>query len=83
VNRTEILEKVAKSITSILDLPNQEITMRTTADDVEGWDSFNHINIVVAIENEFGIKFNTSEVEELRQVGEFVKLIEKKLAARK
>jgi acyl carrier protein len=83
VNRTEILEKVAESIRSILDLPNQEITMRTTAEDIEGWDSFNHINIVVAIENQFGVKFNTSEVEEVRAVGEFVKLIEKKLAARK
>jgi acyl carrier protein len=83
VNRTEILEKVAECIRSILDLPNQEITMRTTAEDIEGWDSFNHINIVVAIENQFGVKFNTSEVEEVRAVGEFVKLIEKKLAARK
>lgn len=83
MNRTEILEKVAESIRSILDLPNQEITMRTTAEDIEGWDSFNHINIVVAIENQFGVKFNTSEVEEVRAVGEFVKLIEKKLAARK
>jgi acyl carrier protein len=83
VNRTEILEKVAESIRSILDLPNQQITMRTTAEDIEGWDSFNHINIVVAIENQFGVKFNTSEVEEVRAVGEFVKLIEKKLAARK
>lgn len=83
MNRTEILEKVAESIRSILDLPNQQITMRTTAEDIEGWDSFNHINIVVAIENQFGVKFNTSEVEEVRAVGEFVKLIEKKLAARK
>jgi len=80
VNRTEILAKVAESIGSILDQPNREITMRTTADDVEGWDSFNHINIVVAIETQFGIKFNASEVEEVRAVGEFVKLIEKKLA---
>jgi acyl carrier protein len=83
VNRTEILDKVADSIRSILDLPNQEITMRTTAEDIEGWDSFNHINIVVAIENQFGVKFNASEAEELRAVGEFVKLIEKKLATRK
>jgi len=62
----------------VLDQPHLAITMRTTADEVEGWDSFNHVNIVVAIENEFGINFNTAEMEELREVGEIVKLIEAK-----
>lgn len=83
MNRAEILQKVAASISSILDQPDLVITMRTTAEDVVGWDSFNHVNIVVAIESQFDIKFNAAEVEELREVGEFVKLIEKKLAERK
>jgi acyl carrier protein len=83
MNRAEILSKVGDSISSILDQPNLVVTMRTTAEDVEGWDSFNHVNIVVAIESRFGIKFNAAEVEELRAVGEFVNLIEKKLAHRK
>jgi acyl carrier protein len=83
MNRAEILAKVADSIASILDQPNLVVTMRTTAEDIEVWDSFNHVNIVVAIESRFGIKFNAAEVEELRAVGEFVNLIEKKLAQRK
>jgi acyl carrier protein len=83
VNRTEILQKVATSITSVLDQPDLAITMRTTAEDVVGWDSFNHVNIVVAIESQFDIQFNPAEIEELRGVGEFVKMIEKKLAERK
>jgi acyl carrier protein len=83
MNRAEILSKVGHSIASILDQPNLVVTMRTTAEDIEGWDSFNHVNIVVAIESEFGIKFNAAEVEQLRAVGEFVNLIEKKLAQRK
>ena len=82
MNRADILAKVAASIASVLDQPNLVVTMRTTADDVEGWDSFNHVNIVVAIESQFGITFNAAEVEELRAVGEFVKLIEEKLADR-
>ena len=80
MNRADILAKVAASIASVLDQPNLVVTMRTTAEDVEGWDSFNHVNIVVAIEGQFGITFNAAEVEELRAVGEFVKLIEEKLA---
>lgn len=83
MTRTEILAKVAASIASVLDQPNLVVTMRTTAEDVEGWDSFNHVNIVVAIESQFGIKFNAAEVEELRAVGELVNLIEKKLGDRK
>lgn len=83
MNRTEILQKVAKSITSVLDQPDLVITMRTTAEDVVGWDSFNHVNIVVAIESQFDIQFNPAEIEELRGVGEFVKMIEKKLAEKK
>ncbi len=83
MNRAEILSKVAASIASILDQPNLVVTMRTTAEDIEGWDSFNHVNIVVAIEGQFGIQFNAAEVEDLRAVGEFVNLIEKKLAHRK
>lgn len=82
MNRTQILEKLSRIIASVLDQPNLVVTMRTTAEDVEGWDSFNHVNIVVAIESEFGINFNAAEVEQLRAVGEFVRLIEQKLAQR-
>ncbi len=42
----------------------------TTADDIPEWDSFNHINIIVAVEVRFGVKFSTVEVEALRNVGD-------------
>lgn len=53
----------------------------TTAADVAGWDSFNHINVVVAVESRFGIKFSTAEVERLRNVGDMATLIARKRAA--
>jgi acyl carrier protein len=52
-----------------------------TAGDVPEWDSFNHINLIVATEAEFGIKFQTAEIESLKNVGHFEELIAKKLAA--
>jgi acyl carrier protein len=55
------------------------LTLDTTADDVEGWDSFNHINILVAVEQRYGIRFHTAEVEELRNVGQLVELIRAKV----
>jgi acyl carrier protein len=48
------------------------------ASDVPEWDSLNHINLIVAIEARFKIKFKTSEIESLRNVGHLVEMIEKK-----
>ncbi len=50
----------------------------TTAADIAEWDSFNHINIVVAVESRFAIKFSTFEVEALKNVGDMAALIERK-----
>jgi acyl carrier protein len=83
VDKAEVLSQVREILADVLDLPDLAVTEQTTAEDVEGWDSFNHINIVVAIESKFGIKFHTAEVEELRNVGDLVELVEKKLANRK
>ena len=49
-----------------------------TARDVPGWDSFNHINLVIQVEQEFGIRFSDSEVSSLRDVGQLKQLIARK-----
>jgi acyl carrier protein len=51
-----------------------------TAADVPEWDSFNHINLIVAIESKFGIKFQTAELESMHTVGHLADLIQSKLA---
>jgi acyl carrier protein len=50
----------------------------TTAQDVEGWDSLMHINLIVAIEREFKIRFTTREITALQNVGDLISLIERK-----
>lgn len=57
------------------------VTPSLTAADVPDWDSFNHINLIVAIEARFKIKFQTAELENLHTAGHLAELIEKKLAA--
>jgi acyl carrier protein len=52
---------------------------QTVAADVENWDSFNHINLIVAVERAFGLRFKTAEFESLQNVGQFVGLIGTKL----
>jgi acyl carrier protein len=58
------------------------LTPATTAADIQDWDSFNHINLIVAVEMKFGIKFKTAELDELHNVGHLVTMIETKLAAK-
>jgi len=55
------------------------LTPELTAADVPGWDSFNHINLIVATEVQFKIKFKTAELESLRNVGHLVEVIASKV----
>jgi acyl carrier protein len=57
------------------------VTPELTASDIPDWDSFNHINLIVAVESKFKIKFQTAELESMHTVGHLVDLIQSKLAA--
>ncbi len=56
------------------------VTPELAADDVDEWDSLSHIRLVLAIEKAFGLKFSAGEVGRLKNVGEFVALIQSKSA---
>jgi acyl carrier protein len=64
----------------VFDNPGLRILETMTARDVDGWDSLAHINLVVAVERAFGIKFTTKEVLTYKNVGEFAAAIERKQA---
>jgi acyl carrier protein len=51
---------------------------KTTASDVEGWDSLAHVNLIVAVERAFEVSFTTKEIGGLGNVGDIVGLIETK-----
>jgi len=75
-------ESVLKQLTGIFrelfDDDSIELTSETTAADIAEWDSMNHVSLIVAVESRFGIKFQTAEVEDLKNVGDFVALVLKK-----
>lgn len=62
----------------VFDDPAIVIKRETTADDIDEWDSLSHINLVIAVETKFGIKFALGELQTLKNVGEMLDLIEKK-----
>ncbi|HOP41494.1 MAG TPA: acyl carrier protein [Geobacteraceae bacterium] len=54
------------------------IKRETNADDIDDWDSLSHLNLVIAVEMKFGIKFALGELQALKNVGDMADLIEKK-----
>jgi acyl carrier protein len=80
MQQNEIYDRLAEIFRDLFDDPSIELRPETTAADIRDWDSFNHINLIVSIEGEFGIKFQTAELEKLHNVGALVETIQKKLA---
>lgn len=75
MTREEIYKALDEVFEEVFDDESIHVTDATTAEDIEDWDSLEHINLVVAIENRFGIKFNMSEVTSMKNVGEMVDII--------
>ncbi len=75
MERGEILKKVNDVFIDVLDNDTIVLTDETTADDVEEWDSLNHIQLVVAIERQFKIRFTSREIQSWNNVGEMLDCI--------
>jgi acyl carrier protein len=72
----EIYTRLTSIFRDTFDDDSIVLSHNTTAHDIKGWDSANHINLIVAVEQEFHIKFKTAELESLKDVGEMVHLIQ-------
>jgi len=81
MQQQEIYAELTEIFHDLFDDDDLVLTPGLTAADVPEWDSFNHINLIVAVEANFKIKFQTAELESLQTVGHLADLIEKKLAA--
>jgi acyl carrier protein len=80
MTRDEITGKLNGIFRDVLDDAAISLTRETTAADVEGWDSLTHISLIVAIEEEFKIRFDLYEVAPLKNVGEIIDLIHSKVS---
>ncbi len=80
MNNEELYTKLNEVFREVFDDESITVTNVTTADDIEDWDSLEYINLIVAIEKKFGIKFNMGEVNSFKNVGEMAGSIVSKLA---
>ena len=75
----KIYGKLDKVFCEVFDNPNLTVTPETTADDIEEWDSFSHINLIMMIEMKFGIEFDQREVMRFKNVGDMADCIQSKI----
>jgi acyl carrier protein len=75
---SEIYARLTPIFHDLFDAPELKLSPTLTARDVDGWDSLNHIRLVLSVQKAFAVKFSASEINKLSNVGEFVQLIEAK-----
>jgi len=79
MNRSEIFATI-ESICHKIFGESTVITEKTAATDIEKWDSMNHVTLIATIEKEFSVTFDIMEIIGTATIGDFVDLVDKKLA---
>lgn len=79
MTREDVFEQLNQVFRDVFDDEELMVDDSTTADDIEDWDSLEHINLMVAVEKQFGMKFNMGEVTTMKNVGEMVDIILKRI----
>ena len=74
-SETLLTEDVRRIFIEVFDNPDLHIDSNTSRDDIADWDSIAHLKIVLALEEMFGLEFDTDEVASIRTVGEFVRAL--------
>jgi acyl carrier protein len=79
MDEPQIYQRLTEIFQDIFDEDSIEVTPKLSADDVDGWDSLTHIRLILTIEKVFKIKFSTSQIGKLENVGDLVALIQGKV----
>jgi len=78
--KEKILFKVRQLVADVFNLPLEEIISESSQNTVANWDSLQHLNLVLALEQSFGLNFLPEEIEKMINVSTIVRLIQKKLS---
>ncbi|MBX3522947.1 MAG: acyl carrier protein [Xanthobacteraceae bacterium] len=77
-----VRDRMNKVFREIFEDPTISLKDETTAQDVEGWDSLRHIDLIMQLEEEFGLRFTVDDITGLKNVGEMIAMLERKLSAK-
>jgi acyl carrier protein len=80
---SNIFEQVSSIASDLFSIPPDRITAETSPENVDAWDSTQHLNLVLALEEKFDFQLSPEEMERMRNIGEVVKIVEGKVQAAK
>jgi len=80
-SRAEILERINRVVVDILGSPDLALSEETTAGEVSGWDSLSHVQILLGVEDAFGIRLNATEIAQMENTGSLIDLVQKHVLA--
>jgi len=78
----ELLLGLQEIFRDVLDQEDLVLTPQSNAENVPDWDSLAHVNLVTAIEKKYKVKFALGELQDLKNVGDMIELLQSKLAAK-
>ena len=80
MNDQALRTRLSVIFADVLEYPGFEFDPSITMDDIESWDSFNHINLMLAIEAEFGVEFDSDQIGTLLSAGQISDALEQRLS---
>jgi acyl carrier protein len=78
----EMINEVQRIVADILAVPKENITPESSPSVIEAWDSLNHLNLILALEQEFAVRFTPEEISEIESVQGFLDLLDRKMSSR-
>ena len=75
MSREEVFERLNEVFRDVFDDESIEVNENSTSADIEDWDSLEHISLMSAVEQEFGIRFSMGQIQSMKNVGEMVNII--------
>ena len=76
-----VSDQIRTMASDIFGVPADKITPASTPETIETWDSIQHLNLVLALEEKFGVQLSPEEIEQMKSIGDVIKLVEGKLQA--
>ena len=78
MNTNEIIKRLNEVFRDVFGDPSISVSPATTSEDIDDWDSIEHINLIAAVEDEFGMRFKMREVSGMKNVGEMIAIIQER-----
>lgn len=76
-----VFDQIRIMASDLFGVPVDQISAASSAQTLDNWDSIQHLNLVLAVEEKFGLQLSPEEIEQMKSVGDTAKLVESKLQA--